>query len=92
MGQLQQLLSGEGRRSLRSLINLISNLFSLNGLNFPFDGRILDGTDQAILEIFFIKNAREFQISLKFERWEYNAFVKKSFLSKLTVLHIPFMS
>uniref|UniRef100_A0A914HF17 Protein PTHB1 n=1 Tax=Globodera rostochiensis TaxID=31243 RepID=A0A914HF17_GLORO len=50
MAGLRQLLSHEGRRSVRSLLNLMAALFELNELNLPFDGRILDGTDQRLNE------------------------------------------
>jgi hypothetical protein len=39
-------LGQQSRRSLRSLFNLMKAILRLNELELPFDGRILDGTDQ----------------------------------------------
>jgi hypothetical protein len=54
LGQAQ--LGPERRRSLRSLVNLVAAILRLNGIQLPFDGRILDGTDQASI-IVLLKNA-----------------------------------
>ncbi|KAL3069482.1 hypothetical protein niasHS_018207 [Heterodera schachtii] len=50
IANVQQMLNRGGRHSLRSLLNLMNALFKINGLNLPFDGSILDGTDQKLSE------------------------------------------
>lgn len=48
--QNQLSTASNNRRSLRSLLNLLKCILQLNEMILPFDGRILDGTDQILAE------------------------------------------
>uniref|UniRef100_A0A915ED19 Protein PTHB1 n=1 Tax=Ditylenchus dipsaci TaxID=166011 RepID=A0A915ED19_9BILA len=47
---LESQLEEKGTRCLRALLNLMKAVMELSGVHLPFDGRIMDGTDQNLSE------------------------------------------
>nr|CAD2143253.1 unnamed protein product [Meloidogyne enterolobii] len=46
----QSQLNTKKRKSLGSLLNLMNSTLKLNGIQLPFDGRILEGSDLTLSE------------------------------------------
>lgn len=53
LGVIDAQLSLRGLQPLRSLLNLMYSILALSDVQLPFDGRVLDVSDQACCTFFF---------------------------------------